>query len=231
MRLDKFLSTKELCTRKEARKFVKQNAVYVNGVHIKDVTYKLAEDDAIEIGEYLFYCNQFKYFIMNKPTQTVCANSDDLHETVFDLIAFEDYQSDLFTVGRLDLDTTGLLIITNDGKFAHSLMSAKRHVDKTYHVIAKDDISDDDIKRLEAGVTIDYDYQTMPAKVERISSNQINLTISEGKFHQVKRMLKAVDNEVTKLSRISIGNMQIPTDIATGEYEAYTKQTLETLIY
>lgn len=231
MRLDKFLANKDICTRKEARKFMKQNDILVNGVKAKAVTDKLQENDEVTIGEYTFYVNEFKYFIFNKPEGVVCANADDLHETIFDLMAFEDFQTDLFTVGRLDLDTTGLLLITNDGKFSHSLMSPKRHVDKTYHVVCRDDISDSSLEQLEEGVTIEYDYETMPAKTKRISSNELLLTISEGKFHQVKRMLVAVDNEVIKLSRVSIGNMTIPEDLELGEYDAYTKETLESLIY
>lgn len=231
MRIDKFLASKDICTRKEARKFLKQNEILVNGVAAKNVTEKLSENDEVVIGEYTFIVNEFKYFLMNKPEGFVCANNDDLHETVFDIIAFEDFQSDLFTVGRLDLDTTGLLLITNDGKFAHSLMSPKRHVAKTYHVVCKNPISDGDLQRLEDGVTIEYDYETMPAKTKRISDNELYLTISEGKFHQVKRMLIAVDNEVTILSRVSIGNLTVPANLEIGDYDAYTKETLESLIY
>ncbi len=231
MRLDKFLSNKDICTRKDARRFLKQNTILINGVPAKNVTDKLNENDELQINEYTFFVNEFKYFLFNKPAGVVCANADDLHETIFDLMAFEDFQADLFTVGRLDLDTTGLLLITNDGKFSHSLMSPKRHVDKTYHVVCRDDISDEDLKQLEDGVTIEYDYETMPAKTERINSNELLLTISEGKFHQVKRMLVAVGNEVTELSRVSIGNLTIPEDLEVGEYDAYTKETLESLIY
>lgn len=231
MRLDKFLANKDICTRKEARGFLKRNLVLVNGKPAKNVTDKLSENDEVTVGDFTFFVNEFKYFLFNKPQGVVCANADDLHETIFDLMAFEDFQSDLFTVGRLDLDTTGLLIITNDGKFSHSLMSPKRHVDKTYHVICRDSISDSDLKKLEDGVTIEYDYETMPAKTERINDKEIYLTISEGKFHQVKRMLTAVDNEVVELSRTSIGNLTIPTDLELGEYEAYTRETLESLIY
>ncbi len=231
MRLDKFLATKEICSRKEARKFLKQNEILINGKPAKNVTDKLAENDEVTIAEYTFFVNEFKYFLMNKPEGVVCANADDLHETVFDIMAFEDFQTDLFTVGRLDLDTTGLLLITNDGKFSHSLMSPKRHVDKTYRVTCQFDISDSDLKQLEEGVVIEYDYETMPAKTERISSNEIYLTISEGKFHQVKRMLVAVGNQVTNLSRVSIGNLQVPDDLEIGDYDAYTKETLESLIY
>ncbi len=231
MRIDKFLANKDICSRKESRRFFKQNEILVNGVPAKSVTDKLSENDEVTIGEYTFFVNEFKYFLMNKPDGVVCANADDLHETVFDIIAFEDFQSDLFTVGRLDLDTTGLLLITNDGKFAHSLMSPKRHVDKTYHVVCRDKISDAALKQLEEGVTIEYDYETMPAKTERISDNELYLTISEGKFHQVKRMLVAVGNEVTILSRVSIGNLTVPDDLEIGDYDAYTKETLESLIY
>lgn len=231
MRLDKFLSNKDICTRKEARKFLKQNEILINGKPAKNVTDKLCENDEITIGDFTFIVNEFKYFLFNKPQNVVCANADDLHETIFDLMAFEDFQADLFTVGRLDLDTTGLLLITNDGKFGHSLMSPKRHVAKTYHVICRDDISDQDLATLEAGVTIEHDYHTMPAKTTRINNNEIYLTISEGKFHQVKRMLVAVDNEVTTLARVSIGNLTVPAELAPGEYEAYTKETLESLIY
>lgn len=230
MRLDKFLANKDICTRKEAKKFVKKNEILINGTRATNVTNKLEENDEVQIGEYTFFVNEFKYFVMNKPEGVVCANSDDLHETVFDLMAFEDYQTDLFTVGRLDLDTTGLLLITNDGKFSHSLMSPKGHVGKTYHVTATRAISDSDIAKLEAGVTIEFDYETKPAKVERINETEIYLTISEGKFHQVKRMLEAVDNMVIKLERVKLGNMSIPNDIELGDYDAYTKETLLQLI-
>ncbi len=231
MRLDKFLSNKDICTRKEARKFLKQNEILVNGNTISSVTHKLNEDDQVEIGDYLFYVNEFKYFIFNKPKNVVCANKDDIHETIFDLMAFEDFQSDLFTVGRLDKDTTGLIIITNDGKFAHQLMSPKQHVNKKYKVSLTSPINQVSIDRLEQGVIIEYDYHTMPAKVEIIDDTTIYLTISEGKYHQVKRMLAAVDNEVTDLGRVSIGNMTIPDDIKIGDYDAYTKQTLIDMIY
>lgn len=231
MRLDKFLSNKDICTRKEARKFLKQNEILINGVQAKNVNENLNEDDEVIIGDFTFYVNEFKYFLFNKPTGVVCANNDDLHQTVFDLFDFADYQNDLFTVGRLDLDTTGLLIITNDGKFSHSLISPKHHVGKKYHVVCEKSISDSDIVKLENGLTIDYDYTTMPAKVERIRENEIFLTIQEGKYHQVKRMLIAVDNKVTELSRVSIGNLTVPSDLAPGEYEAYKKETLEKLIY
>ncbi len=231
MRLDKFLANKDICSRKEAKKFIKQNEVYVNDKLISSVTHKLNENDEVCIDNYLFYVNEFKYFILNKPQNVVCANNDDLHETVFDLINFEDFQLDLFTVGRLDLDTTGLLLITNDGKFSHSLMSPKRHVNKTYNVVCMNDISDEDLKKLERGVIIDNDYQTLPAQTKRISKTNILLTIQEGKFHQVKRMLHAVDNEVVELERTNIGNLKIPADLKPGDYVSYTKKTLESLIY
>lgn len=230
MRIDKFLANKDICTRKEARKFIKQNPIFVNGKQAHNVTEKLVENDEVVIGECTFFANEFKYFLFNKPDGVICANSDDLHETIFDLMAFEDYQKDLFTVGRLDLDTTGLLIITNDGKFSHNLMSPKHHIGKTYHVVCRDVISDQALKKLEGGVTIEYDYHTMPAKTERISETEILLTINEGKFHQVKRMLAAVDNQVINLSRVKLGNLSIPDDLELGAYEAYTKKTLEQLI-
>lgn len=231
MRLDKFLANKDICSRKEAKRFVKKNQILVGNKPISDVSYKLQENDEITINGNLFIVNEFKYFVINKPQGCVCANQDDLHETIFDYLSFEDFQTDLFTVGRLDLDTTGLLIITNDGKLSHNLMSPKHHIDKCYHVVARDKISKSGIQQLEAGLIIDFDYLTMPATVEVIDDFQILLTISEGKFHQVKRMLEAIDNQVVELSRVRIGNFELPDDLEIGDYEAYTLSTLESLLY
>lgn len=231
MRLDKFLANKDICSRKESKKFVKKNMIAVNGKTVNDVSFKLQENDEITINDNLFIVNEFKYFVMNKPVDCVCANQDDMHETIFDYLSFEDFQNDLFTVGRLDKDTTGLIIITNDGKLSHNLMSPKHHIDKCYHVTIEKPLTANDISQLEAGLIIDFDYHTLPAKVEVISDNQIFLTISEGKYHQVKRMLQAVDNNVTKLERVKLGNFQLPLELVQGDYEAYTLETLEKLLY
>ncbi len=218
MRIDRFLVLKGLGSRKEVQKIIKQGLVLVNEVVIKDPKIKIVEGDLVCYGEYDFVFKEFKYFLLNKPKGFVSATMDNLHKTVIDLLHDEDYQTDIFPVGRLDLDTTGFLLLTNDGELSHRLLSPKKHVDKVYEVTIRERLSNSDIKNLETGVIILEDHLTKPAKVEVISDYIINLTISEGKFHQIKEMLKAVDNEVLELKRIKFANINLPSDLKVGEY-------------
>ncbi len=218
MRIDRFLVLKGIGSRKEVQKILKKGLILVNEEVIKDPKYKISEDDVITFDEYEFIYNEFKYFILNKPKDCVSATVDNLHKTVIDLLVDEDYQTDIFPVGRLDIDTTGFLLLTNDGDLSHRLLSPKKHVDKVYEVTIKTPLTDNDIKRLSSGVLILDDYKTKPATVNVISDNIIHLTISEGKFHQVKEMLKAVDNEVVQLKRIKFGNVDLPSDLELGDY-------------
>ena len=160
----------------------------------------------------------------------VSATEDKREKTVLDLIQ-EKKRKDLFPVGRLDKDTEGLLLITNDGPLAHELLSPKKHVDKTYFVKARKPLSDEDVRMLETGVDIGEEKQTLPGKVSRLSPERTSfcLTIREGKFHQIKRMLQAVDNEVLYLKRLSMGSLVLDEGLDPGEYRPLTQEEIERL--
>ena len=215
MRLDKFLVECGLGSRKEVKDLISSKKVFVNGdpnVSAKD---NIDENiDTIEFeGDKLEY-KEFRYYILNKKAGYVTAVEDSRDATVMDLLPEWVIRKDLAPVGRLDKDTEGLLLFTNDGKLNHKLLAPKSHVDKTYYVEIEKNISDEDILKLEQGLDIGG-YVTQPAKVEKIEDKKINLTISEGKFHQVKKMLKAVDNKVLFLKRISFGKLKLK-DLALG---------------
>lgn len=229
MRLDKYLCDTTSYSRKEAKEFIKKGKVSVNGNIVKDNGFAINEfsDSVLLSGEALKY-EKFVYYMLNKPSGYVCANSDNLSKTVFELLG-EDNRDDLFTVGRLDKDTVGFLIITNDGDFSHHLMSPKHHVKKTYYVQSKKSLTDNDISLLTDGVEIEAGIITKPASVKILSSNESLLTISEGMYHEVKRMYKAVDNEVINLKRISIGEVDLDESLSEGSYRRLTEEEIRIL--
>ena len=173
------------------------------------------------------------YLMMNKPQGVVSATNDNLHETVIDLIDDEFKAFDPFPVGRLDRDTEGLMLISNDGKLSHKVLSPKKKVNKTYYAEVEGIVTDADIKAFKQGVYIDDDYKTRPAELEIIESgdiSKIELTIVEGKFHQVKRMFLAVDKEVVYLKRIRMGTLLLDHSLELGEYRELTEQELSELM-
>ena len=216
MRLDRFLVECGIGSRKEVKKIISAKEIKVNGSY--DISAKDNIDeysDVIEYnGERLEY-KEFRYYIMNKKAGYITATEDTREATVMDLLPEWVIRKDLAPVGRLDKDTEGLLLLTNDGKLNHKLLSPKNHVDKTYYVEIENNISQEDILKLEEGVDIG-NYITQPAKVEKISNNKIYLTIKEGKFHQVKKMLEAINNKVCYLKRVSFGKLKL-NDLALGE--------------
>ncbi len=224
MRLDRFLVTKGIGSRKEVQKIIKAKQILVNSTIVLDPKYKVNVDDTITYNDIDFIFKEFVYFVLNKPNGYVSATEDNYHSTVLDLLSDEDFQTDIFPVGRLDIDTTGFLLLTNDGEFAHQMLSPKKHVSKTYEAIIDHKLSSKDVNLLESGVFILDDYFTKPAKVKVIEDNKIHLTISEGKYHQVKEMLKAVDNEVLNLKRITFGNVSLADDLELGNYIEVTKE-------
>ena len=213
MRLDKFLADMGLGTRSEVKKY----------------KIDLQKDQVTAKGQPVSYAKQ-EYYMLNKPGGVVSATEDKREKTVLDLIQ-EKKRKDLFPVGRLDKDTEGLLLITNDGPLAHELLSPKKHVDKTYFVKAGKPLSDEDIRMLETGVDIGEEKQTLPGKVSRLSPERTSfcLTIREGKFHQIKRMLQAVDNEVLYLKRLSMGSLVLDEGLDPGEYRPMTQEEIERL--
>ena len=230
MRLDKFLCENGCGTRTQVKQLVKQGRVCLNGIPCKKADLKIEENsDTVSVdGRELKYA-RFVYYMFHKPAGCVSATKDNQDKTVLDYIRKEDYKADLFPVGRLDKDTEGLLLITNDGALAHRLLSPKKHVPKTYYVKIKLPLSKEDIQILEEGVDIGEEKKTLPAKVEVLNETEILLSISEGKFHQVKRMLFAVENEVLYLKRLSMGSLMLDKNLKAGEYRALTGEEIKKL--
>lgn len=224
MRLDRYLCELNIGTRSQVKEFIKKGLVSINGRTIRLADYRIEEqtDQIAFQGKTLTY-QKYVYYMLNKPQGVVSATQDNTAGTVTELLAAEG-RKDLFPVGRLDKDTEGLLLLTNDGKLAHRLLSPKKHVDKTYLVTVAHSLSEEDIRRLEQGVDIGEDRMTLPAKVAVQSERMIHLTIQEGKYHQVKRMLQAVDNQVTALKRIRFGKIILDEELAPGAYRPLTTQ-------
>lgn len=226
MRLDKFLCDTAGVTRTEAKNAVKKGQIAVNGQVQKAADFKVKEttDTVTFQGRPLSYA-AFHYYILHKPAGVITATEDKKESTVMDILR-EEKVKNLFPVGRLDKDTEGLLLITDDGELAHNLLSPKKHVDKEYLVKVRDSISEDDCRKLSEGVDIGDEKPTAPAKVERVAEKEILLTIREGRFHQVKRMLQAVGNEVLYLKRLSMGSLRLPKDLEKGAYRPLSEDEI-----
>ncbi len=229
MRLDKFLCELNIGSRSQVKTYVKQGLVCVNGMVEKNADRKIDENKDIVSyrGENLKY-QQYHYYMLNKPQGVVTATKDNVSKTVMDLLPIE-LRKNLFPVGRLDKDTEGLLLLTDDGSLAHRMLSPTKHVDKTYLVGIRERLSDHARHALENGVDIGEDALTRPAMVEVLSDFEILLTIHEGKFHQVKRMLKAVDNEVIALKRTKFGKLRLDDALNPGEYRELTDSEVSLL--
>lgn len=235
MRLDKLLAHSGFGTRKEVKELIKKGFVCVNGqIEKKDKAQIHPEVDLIEVdGEKIEY-QEFVYYMLNKPAGYVSATEDNLYPTVVELID-EYYRHDLFPVGRLDLDTEGLLLMTNDGVLAHQLLSPKKHCPKVYQAKIKGIVDEKDIESFKKGVVIDGEYQCQSAILKILSvdeteeTSEIEVTIYEGKFHQVKKMFLAVGKEVTYLKRICMKNLVLDQSLALGEYRRLTDEELDRL--
>lgn len=228
MRLDKFLADTTDLTRSLATKAVKQGRVLVNGDKPKTAAVKIADTDVVTLdGEALTLESGFRYIIMNKPAGYVCTHRDSTHPLVFDLLEGINKPRDLHTVGRLDVDTTGLLLITDDGQWSHILTSPKRHKPKVYRAWLAEDLCDEAELRFERGILLeDDDTPTLPAQLQRITPREVLVTIHEGRYHQVKRMFAALGNHVEKLHRESMGGLELPADLAVGEYRPLTEEEI-----
>ncbi|ATH92824.1 pseudouridine synthase [Bacillus glycinifermentans] len=234
MRLDKLLANSGYGSRKDVKKMLKNGAVRVKDRIVKDAKEQVDpnHDEVTVYGEPVHY-REFIYLMMNKPQGVVSATEDSREETVIDLLEPEFLHFAPFPVGRLDKDTEGLLLLTNDGGLAHQLLSPKKHVPKTYEVHAEKPVTEACAARLESGVDIGDGYVTKPAKAVILENengrHKLLLTITEGKFHQVKRMLKAVGNEVTYLKRLKMGDVALDSDLLPGEYRELTESELAAL--
>lgn len=233
-RIDKILSNLGYGTRKDLKKIVKNGMVQVNGITIKDSAMKVdPEKDKIVInGEEIFY-REFIYLMMNKPAGVISATFDNKDETVIDLLEVEHQVFEPFPVGRLDKDTVGLLLLTNDGDLNHRLISPKWKVDKVYFAKIDQKVTEEDIEKFKHGITLDDGYICKEAilEIQKASEegSEIVLTIQEGKFHQVKRMFEAVGKKVTYLKRIEFGTLPLDEDLEEGEYRELTEEEIAIL--
>ncbi len=229
MRLDKFLCDNNIGTRSNVKDLIKKGLVQINGKVIKQPEYKVDEINDVVIcqGKTLNY-QQYFYYMLNKPNGYVTAHHDNLSPTVMDLLK-EACGKNLSPVGRLDKDTEGLLLITNDGDLNHKLLSPKSHVPKTYYIKLRDEFNEEQAVVLKSGVDIGEKHPCMPAEVESVNEFTILLTIHEGKFHQVKRMLQAVNNEVVYLKRINFGSLTLDNNLKSGEYRQLTEEEIQIL--
>ncbi|MCI6733000.1 MAG: rRNA pseudouridine synthase [Lachnospiraceae bacterium] len=227
VRLDKFLADAKLGTRSEVRQLLKKGLITLNGEIVKkpDIKVDPASDRVLFDGKEIF-SEKDVYFMLNKPAGVVSATEDRREKTVLDLFSSEDRRRDLFPVGRLDKDTVGLLLITNDGALSHRLLSPRRHVDKTYLVHLDRPIPADAEKRMEAGLDIGDEKPTLPAYLEVLSETTARITIQEGRFHQIKRMFHAVGCEVIYLKRLSMGSLALDPALEEGCYRRLTPEEI-----
>lgn len=267
MRLDKFLSEMGIASRKETREYAKKGRIKVNDAIVKSSDYKIDTDkDIVTFDGRTIAYEQFEYYMLNKPAGVVSATVDNNDRTVIDLIDSE-RKKDLFPVGRLDKDTVGLLIITNDGELAHSLLSPVKHIDKKYFARVEGIITEEHIKRFKEGLKLKDGTLTKPAQLEIIKSgndksdnvksdnpksendksdnpksdnlksnneksdniSEVEITICEGKYHQIKRMIACVGGKVIYLKRLSMGSLKLDENLREGEYRRLTEEEIKCL--
>ena len=229
MRLDKFLCDNNIGTRSQVKEYIKKGQVTVNDQIIKKPETKVNEetDTVVCQGQPIHY-RKYVYYMLNKPEGVVSATNDNTAPTVVSLLTVPE-QKDLFPVGRLDKDTTGLLLLTNDGALSHRLLSPAKHVKKCYYVETDLTIVPEELKKLEIGVDIGEKALTKEAETKLLSEKSCLLTITEGKFHQVKRMFQAIGLTVTYLKRISMGSLVLDEDLPEGRIRELTEEEVNSL--
>ena len=231
LRIDKVLSNIGCGSRAEIKKYFKQSLIKVNGKVVSNPGLQVdpENDEIIFDGEVVKY-REFVYIMLNKPDGYISATYDKFDPIVLDLIDSSYLVFEPFPVGRLDKDTEGLLVLTNDGQLAHRVLSPKKHVPKTYYAKIQGVVTEEDIVAFEKGVILDDGYETMPSQLKILKSDdisEIELTIHEGKFHQVKRMFESVDKKVIYLKRLSMGKLQLDETLALGEYRELTEEEVK----
>ena len=231
MRVDKLLSNVGVASRAELKKYCKQGLISVNGKVINNPGVQVdSENDEVTFnGEKIVY-REFVYIMLNKPDGYISATFDKHDPIVLDLIDSSYLVFEPFPVGRLDKDTEGLLVLTNDGQLAHRVLSPKKHVPKTYYAKIQGKVTEEDILAFEKGVVLDDGYETMPSQLKILKSDEmseIELTIHEGKFHQVKRMFESVGKKVVYLKRLSMGKLTLDESLELGAYRELTEEEVK----
>ena len=249
LRLDKYLADIGIGTRSEVKKLLKAGLIQVNDKKIKDPSFKVnpESDQVVYNGERLTY-QEFHYYMLNKPAGCVSATKDGLSPTVIEFLKGEPTR-DLFPVGRLDKDTEGLLLITNDGMLAHNLLSPKKHVDKTYIAYVDKALTDEEIMLFKSGLDIGDETPTLPAQIYKASDQEISenlekasidkenisysavykVILKEGRYHQIKRMFEHFKSTVVYLKRLSMGNLQLDFQLLPGHYRPLTTEEINSI--
>ena len=231
MRLDKFLGITGCCSRTEAKRIIRSGGVTVNGVPARSAETKVEpETDVIVFcGRPVIY-RKYTYILLNKPQGVVSATEDGRDRTVIDLLPDEVNKNGLFPCGRLDKNTLGLMLLTDNGDLAHRLLAPKSHVEKRYYFESKFPIAEADARRFESGLTLEDGYETKPAHIELQGEGDRGIiTLVEGKYHQIKRMLEALENKITYLERISFGPLTLPPDMERGAWRYLTEEEIAAL--
>ncbi|WP_409289902.1 pseudouridine synthase [Peribacillus sp. SCS-37] len=233
MRIDKLLANMGYGTRSEVKKLLKAGIVKVNDVPVKDAKQHVnPETDLVTVSGETVQYREYIYLMMNKPQGLLSATEDAVQETVIDLLEPEDAVFEPFPVGRLDKDTEGFLLLTNDGQLAHQLLSPKMHVDKVYFAVIEGEVTEDDIAAFRAGVLLEDGYMTKPGDLRILKSgamSDVEVVISEGKYHQIKRMFAARGKRVVFLKRISMGPLKLDEELELGQYRELTDEELALL--
>lgn len=234
-RLDKFLVEMSVASRSTIKDMAKKGRITVNGQIVKASDTKIDESaDVVAVDGQVIAFSSTEYFMLNKPAGVITATLDKKAKTVLDLLD-ERTRNDLFPVGRLDKDTEGLLLITNDGDLAHRLLAPKKHVDKVYYAHIRGVVTDEHVRQFASGLTLSDGTAVMPGELvvldvdSTAKTSRIRLTIHEGKFHQVKRMFEAVGTEVTYLKRLSMGPLSLDENLLPGEYRRLTDEEINML--
>ena len=235
LRLDKYLCDMQIGSRAEVKGLVKKKRIKVNEETVTKPELKINTDnDIIKFDDEVINYQEYEYFLLNKPQGVISATNDKSDKTVIDLIK-DAKRKDLFPVGRLDKDTEGLLLITNDGELSHNLLSPKKHVDKTYFAKVKGHITDEEVLKFKNGLVVDETFTAKPARLHVLKFNDadnttdIQITIHEGKFHQIKRMFEAVGSEVLYLKRLSMGTLLLDKNLIPGEYRKLSQEEINAL--
>lgn len=229
MRLDKFVAAASLMTRSQAKEAIKKGRVTVEGKVLKDASQNITETAVLTLDGKPIVYNKFVYLMLNKPAGFICATEDGRGQpTVSELIG--DYAvRELFSVGRLDKDTVGLLIMTNNGTLAHELLSPKKHVSKKYLLNTDIPFTVDDINAVREGIVIEGGYKTLPAELEIFDEKSAYITLHEGKFHQIKLMMKALGKNVTFLERVKFAGIPLDRNLERGQWRLLSEKEIAIL--
>lgn len=235
MRIDKYLANMNVGSRSQVHKLIKQGVVSINGQKVKTPKEKVAEDDEVLVDGKKITYQKYHYFLLNKPQGVLSATEDKSQKTVIDLLKKQDQYQGIAPVGRLDKDTTGLLMLTNDGQLTHELLAPKKHVDKIYRALIAGMPDEETVKLFASGMTLDDGITLQPAELKILATDEqrqqakIEINIREGKYHQIKRMFSACGMKVLELERLQMGNLKLDSDLKQGQYRELSLEEVKNI--